>query len=801
MTSANKPELSTFAAVQNGKGPQDLPVLLLKSGGESQITAYLNLITNGGYGRAKANNKVTLKTTTYCWQNDGFTPLTDDTDSVYLRNGELYVDRRNYDNTKDRFVLVEATVTVKNDKGLGNNKEFTYTISVPVVVVRELQYVYMVTFSNGREFQPSVYDSKDIHVLESTGNPITAYLTYQYNQEYDGGKKFAPYDWQIYMDTGGDMLTIDKTISFDGTEEARLPEGTQMTLLDRQNANKAYYYTVGADGLTSVNMSQFKDAGGKSPRFSMAELLGVYASESADGKFVKLPEGVQTGAKVCLKENGKDQFYRPVEDNETVTPRYNLTVPTDLESRNLEENYLLMIVVPKMEDPNYKCQGSVKLGLDWAMTSTGTILHRKDSTPDSQSNTESTFEFSSSYRQYLVAEGESQKINLGDLKSNINIQLKDTITFSKNQSTTDEDALYLKFTASLWKAEKQGESQNIEQTPHQFPVGTQGTVSFYIQDQDNQYYIYDPVQNAQDPWKGQGEPVVAVSYDYPVSNTSWSGKLELPLFQNGTEPLNLALLREKLKRAGKTSIIVTAVSEVQLGEDGHDENVISQAVPGSVDGTDKYAKLHYLAQLSTQPNGLDSSTERASTQDPYDYYRAMEFKAVLAMDAAIISQLGVNPLSPEYLTADGKSHIDLTASLDLGNLENLDDVLERTQAITFHLSLIPRAEPVNGDNYPVAIGEQERDRYISFQWPDGKKDWSWTMEKGENGYDENPYFDGTRFVIPLDAYVSMIPRQYANYKIALKVEFTGGQTIEVNDNDAYVVYTYACIHPTFYEAD
>ena len=170
----------------------------------------------------------------YNENTDKFTPATEaqlkeNPASVYVDNGTLKVRGSSYDNTRSRFSLVEAkfnTTTV-------NGTQRTYTVSVPVVVIRELQYNFMATLYYGAEFHADTFTNLKEHVLEGTGNPFTAYLTYQYNREHDD---FVDYDWQSYMDDGGSMLNVDKTLTF----SSGLPSGTQLTLVDCQNGNRAY---------------------------------------------------------------------------------------------------------------------------------------------------------------------------------------------------------------------------------------------------------------------------------------------------------------------------------------------------------------------------------------------------------------------------------------------------------------------------------------------------------------------------------------------------------------------------------
>ena len=117
---------------------------------------------------------------------------------------KLVVSGTSYDNTRHRFTLVQATFQTD----LGN-----YTVSIPVVVLRKLEYVYMTTFSYGTEFYAETYQDITTHLLESTGVPFTAYLTFRYNQAYNENKtpklEYAEYDWKSYIEGGGNLIGME----------------------------------------------------------------------------------------------------------------------------------------------------------------------------------------------------------------------------------------------------------------------------------------------------------------------------------------------------------------------------------------------------------------------------------------------------------------------------------------------------------------------------------------------------------------------------------------------------------------
>lgn len=796
ITSKALPEISTFKAVQ-GVGPEDLPVLMIKGGDATVIEDYLNVITNGGYEKAKAITKTAKKeedkvlvvnVEVYSYEkNDSGGAFVKKTReelnnakapaSIYLDGNDIKVLGNSYDNTRNRFSLVEATFKAKV-----NGTDRTYTVSVPVVVIRELQYDFMATLTYGAEFQKSTYDTLENHVLESAGNPITAYLTYSYNREKG---KYVPYDWQSYMESGGSMLNIDKMLDFSNG----FPKDTQLILVDCQNGNRAYQYKVGDGGIDNVLLSSFTSlTGGEAFYSSMADILGVTKSPSNAGKFFETSDVSSATVKL------KGKYYRLYQDGDK-GERYDLTVP-DLEENNPRENYYLLINVPKQTDANYFLNGSIKnKKLVWNMPSRCNQVHRFNETSiDNVSNTESTYQFYSGYQQKLESLTQTgEAINLLDTSKKMQVAFKDTITFSSKQAYGDNDSLFAKFNISLRKYTKNSSSPE----DLQFAVGTSGTVHFYIQDSSGKYYTYNGTT-----WSTHAEKkeVAKKSYDW----VSQGNNMELLLSLNGKEALDLAGVRQMIKQNNslQSEIIITTKMDVQF----NDQDVINATVPASDQhGTDVWAQLHYVAMLSAQASSLGYSSNRLAENDNAHYYRSVKYAAVLSLDAALIDQLGVNPLEPveDYMTFfDGKesANIELNASLDLKNLPDYENTLKASKEIRFSLSLEKRD---GGDTYTVI---EDATSLIGFKWKDDSQGWSWNISQDqyiEKGVlKESELYSAGRFSFPIEAYVSMEPREFANYKIKLTVSFIDDNdntlSVLVEDSDAYVVYTYASIKPTFY---
>ena len=262
--------------------------------------------------------------------------------------------------------------------------------------------------------------------------------------------------------------------------------------------------------------------------------------------------------------------------------------------------------------------------------------------------------------------------------------------------------------------------------------------------------------------------------------------------------------------SGIGKILVTAQMHVYFGS----ENILEDTIPASANGTDAYAQLHYVSRISTLEHSLATSTVRATEDDKVKYYRAVQTNASLSMDASNIDQLGVNPLQlvAEYQqTLNGKnaSRIDLAVTLDLITPEKAQAFLKNTETLRFRLNLYRRKGEQNGEKYFEPI--PDADALLAVKWSEagaaGPFGWRYDIPRSSFiGDDVDPMlFNGTMFTIPLTAYVYTAPTDFANYKLEVSVSFLDAEENEVeglpikDDKDAYVVYTYACIKPSFYE--
>lgn len=811
------PEVVSFKAFQEYEDGElqytDFPVLVLKGGDSSVIKNYLNMIINNDYLTVLGSNSsyVTISdpkvyyynTTTHTYSEATSEQLRDYPASIIkTSSNEFEVKTGSYDNTLNRFTLLEITFKT------GANKEKEYTVSIPVVVERELQYDFAATFSAGTVFNKAYYNNLKDHILERPGTSITALISYWYNRKLNA---YMEYDWQSYLDAGSDGFdllfggnSMDKILNFDGG----LPAGTQLTLIDCQNDNKAYTYSVPSDvqeNIQSVRLSEFKSADGTDEHFkaSLGIAMEMTASEDSGGKYVRLTKASGNAVKL------NDGFYYRLAEETDTGDKYRLEVPAWSEDRKFEENYYLIMTVPDKNDPSFKLNGNLKSQIEWIIPSSVTQVHRySPSDADDGSGTESTYQIYSSYQQELNTRPESvQTINIDTIDKTLTIDVDDTISFDKEQLYTTNDKLYMKLTASLYSYSVDTNDNNkTTSTLTQFPAGTSGIVHFYIQNEDSKYYYQD-----ENGWHISDAEVSAGTYEW----TSNGANIELPLKKDENTLIDLSGVRTMIKgsdTSGIGKIKVTAKMDVAFGS----QNILEDIIPASADGTEAYAKLHYVSRLSTLENGLDNSMARANKVDNVQYYRAVQQNATLTMDALTIDRLGINPLqlvedSQETVEGRNASWIDMLATLDFVTPEKAQLFLENTSKVRFTLSLERRNGTANGEKQFDKLLQDTAAKTMTVKWAEKENEgqYGWIYEVPKEKYigeskDIN-IFDGTTLSIPLTAYVYTDIRKYANYRLNITVSFIDANEDEItglpviDETEAYVVYTYACIKPTFYE--
>ncbi len=804
----------------------DFPVLVVSDNVSQTITDYLDIVTNGGYTRANnISGHIDTSVKTYVDTDGRFMPATNANPALEVKkaSGRIseFAATTEFDNTKSRFTLLTVTFIEEDENGT----EHKYNVQVPIIVRRMLEIGFTATLSSGTNYRATNYDliEDSAHLLESTGNAFTAYLTYTYNSDDKG--LYSEYGWNSYINAGGNVAeALNKSIVFQDSKNFSLPEGTQLSLIDCQDNSKVYYYTMDSNTGNTIPLTDFKDSSGNTfQAVSIGELMGVTATQDNNGSFIKVdaegvPDGVPkkdgktyTAPTVKIKTANGYEYYRKIETDESGT-LYAVTVD---ESKlndgvglvsTVHENYYLVITVASGTNLN----GSVQTKI----TSNGIPLHlnyrtRKGKVEDTHSNTASTYQISHGYEQTLIESeavtGAIKKVTATD--SSMTVDVVDKITIPSGQAFNDQDELYQKFSGSLIKTLKQENSQST--SAEVFPNGTTGTAAFYVYVMDGttkKYYTY-----ADRKWTEAGSTETkALEYEWTAIN----GLMDLPLSTNGTidSSVNLQQIRDIVKNK-QNEFYVEVKMNAKLPANGLDvipESQLESDLPTN------YTKLTYTSQLATTRKSLSYSTARALLQNTkISYYRDEAAGVQLTYEADEIGQLGINllDLQNSYLDAAKENTIiDTTARYDMSTIKDLSSILASSNGIQFSIQLQNKNTTQDTENYTNALELKDYIKVSVKSENAGKVQltddtYTWTVPKSSywdannNIMEASSIFDGDIMTqaIQLKVNIDQFQHLYSNYRVVLSVGIIdqNGNVVGNTTAEDNIIYTMARVKPEF----
>ena len=816
----------------------DFPVLVVSDNVSQTITDYLDIITNGGYTRANnisgdSDIHVDASVKTYTDTDGKFVLATNANSALEVKknaSGRIseFAATTEFDNTKSRFTLLTVTFKEKDESGT----EHKYNVQIPIIVRRMLEIGFTATLSSGTNYCATNYDliEDNAHLLESTGNAFTAYLTYTYNSDDKG--QYSEYGWNSYINAGGNVAeALNKSIDFQGSS---LPAGTQLSLIDCQDNSKVYYYTMDSNTGNTIPLTAFKDSSAKTfQAVSIGELMGVTATQDNNGSFIKVdaegaPDGVPkkdgktyTAPTVKIKTANGYEYYRKIETDEPGT-RYAVTVDESklkngvgpISTSTVHENYYLVITVDDITSGT-DLNGSVQTKI----TSNNIPFHlnyctRKRKVKDTHESTASTYQISHGYEQELTESvtGAIKKVTATD--SSMTVDVIDKITIPSGQAFNEHDALYQKFSGSLIKTLKQENSPST--SAEVFPNGTTGTAAFYVYVMEGtakKYYTY-----ANGKWSEAGSTETkALEYEWTAIN----GLMDLPLSTKGTidSSVNLQQIRKIVLDKNQNEFYVEVKMNAKLPANGLDvipESQLDNAVPTN------YTKLTYTSQLATTRKSLSYSTARKSLQNTkISYYRDKAAGVQLTYEADEIGQLGINllDLQNSYLDAAKENTIiDTTARYDMSTIKDLSSILESSSGIRFSIQLQNKnttqdtekgyADALELEDYmKVSVKSKDAGKV---QLTDDKKAYTWTV-LNSSYWDANKkilkassIFDGDIMTqaIQLKVNIKNVDQWkhlYSNYRVVLSVEIIGqdGKVVENTTAADNIIYTMARVKPEF----
>lgn len=815
----------------------DFPVLVVSDNVSQTITDYLDIVTNGGYTRANnISGHVDASVQTYTDTGGKFVLATNANPALEVKkaSGRIseFAATTEFDNTKSRFTLLTVTFKEKDE----SNAEHKYNVQVPIIVRRMLEIGFTATLSSGTNYRATNYDliEDKAHLLESTGNAFTAYLTYTYNSDDKG--QYSEYGWNSYINAGGNVAkALDKSIDFQLSKGSSLPAGTQLSLIDCQDNSKVYYYTMDSDTGNTIPLTAFKDSSGKTfQAVSIGELMGVTATQDNNGSFIKVdaegvPDGVSkedgktyTAPTIKIKTANGYEYYRKIETDEKGT-RYAVTVDESklkdgvglISTSTVHENYYLVITVADITSGT-NLNGSVQTKI----TSNDIPFHlnyrtRNGKAQDTHSNTASTYQISHGYEQELreseAVTGAIKKVTATD--SSMTVDVIDKITIPSGQAFNKQDELYQKFSGSLIKTLTQENSPST--SAEVFPNGTTGTAAFYVYVMNGttkKYYTY-----ADGNWtEAESTETKALEYEWTAIN----GLMDLPLSTNGTidSSVNLQQIRDIVKDK-QNEFYVEVKMNAKLPANGLDVIPESQL---KGDLPTNYTKLTYTSQLATTRKSLSYSTARALLQDTEtSYYRDEAAGVQLTYEADEIGQLGINllDLQNSYLDAAKENTIiDTTARYDMSTIKDLSSILAASSGIQFSIQLQNKNTTQNTESYAADALELEDYMKVSVksknagtvQLTDDKKAYTWTVPKssywdaGNKIMKASSIFDGDIMTQAIQLKVNIknvdqLQHLYSNYKVVLSVKIIDpyGNVVENTTAADNIIYTMARVKPEF----
>ena len=783
------------------KAKTDFPVLVIPGNDTTTVESYLNIVTNGGFSDARRLNgstaHVTATAEVFSLADNG-TFVKDVAASQaptlkVLNNGTSSMAFRastDWDNEQGRFTLLTVTFSEAGQ---------SYRVQVPIIVKRMLEIDFTATYSEGANFKAADYATKyDKHVLVSSGDTMTGYLTWTYGSARD---EAVEYGWNTLLEAGGSMGPLNKSITFGAT----LPEGTQLTLVDTAHNNREYHCTVGAGGAASVKLTEFVDASKKAyVEPWLSETVGVKADEAKedkDGAWVKLADDEvkdKSQAELAKMAGAKvdGAYYRARTSSDATGTFYTLSVDKE---EPKSENFYLVVRTPA---GSAGVNGYTATTVDTSLNEHINYLLRGKKAADGKAaedghqNTPSTYSVASNYTHSLV----DNKRNLVDNRDSINrmelkeatyslsMNVSDTVTFDSSQQYTSSDALYYQLDSSLVTYHDGVIAGSVG-----YPTGTQGTYEFYVKVGDNYY-----------TWGGSGWNLAGTKETPVVSGLSWTangGDMSLVLADAEGNPIDMSGLREIAKNH-VNAFTVTMRAALTMTEPACQAGIVAS----QNSGTDRYTKPNYRAYLSTHADTLSTSSNSAYNDGGAGYYRMDVGSSTIALEASKKSQLGIN--IDDLKSADGE--IALVGTYDLSKLTGAEAKIDAASTVTYTLSLEQRQDnggyaPV-GDisNYITVLGSDYLGTGVasadgnSYVFTDTKTNGAFLTRDG------NSLAFKHAFRVKVNTNVEGENQTYANYRLVLTANIMTGNVVDdtpvnVSNLDGYshsdyVTYTLARIN-------
>jgi len=728
--------ISTFRAAGGNAstaGMPDFPVLVVPPLGRmtasKSIYGYISMLTNTTTDATTLTSKLkgSITAQTYQWNGTQFEAITDS--SITVNNGTIYTTPGKYDNTLNQFTLL--TVSYQDPTDAGNS----YKLYIPIVVQKLLNYHFYASAISGTLYNRKPYETVDSLVVTTHGDQVTVLLSYVYDNGKTGSPAIA--EWQNSIDNGDNLLwNFDKKIvvARDGNND--LPTGTKLTLVDRNNRDRAYYATYDGSGIIPLN--SFKDAAGQPyEKNALCDAMGLEAKKDDNGLFVTTDKATAT---VRVGET----YYRPAADSDTDT-RYSITVG----NATLLEEYYLTIQTPanseELSNVKIQCEASLK-------NETGdTMLPNKFIEADSQhpytrNNAENRILFGNFFQQTVTVTTNTPE-EISDANNTINATLTVAINY-KSDAWKERFAPYAK-SIQLY--------QRFELQASDWTGGTSASTSFTDRTATVRYLNgTTPVGSAKATKLG-AEGIMVLKFPESVTVSTNTG-------------LNAA----------------TLVAEVSLAYTSDQIQAQFHTRSNNTDGLQLWANSH----LAFSDAALERSNNPTSGYDAGRFYRRESTPATLVYNAngtdvdARVNQLGVNGRVQDAASIDSVATYNVSV---LDAAKNADTILYSIELYAkdddgkFTQKIEDYSELLKVGNITATLADRNgTEKPVNFG------------EAFTGGIDPSIPI---RISLPLTVVTGNgFTGTYANYKVNLRVWLQNGNA-QITGSEAtdYIIYTNAKI--------
>lgn len=744
----------------------DFPVLVVNNTADvdAMLWNYIAAMTNVKDGTQARTQSEGIKATTYKWNQNNFVAQDNASLSVDSSGKKISLVPNAYDNQNSQFTLLDVTYANPT-----NDKAEPFHLYIPVLVKKVLYISFKARFLAGTDYCAEDYPMKDSrtdhYATAGFDEPLTAYIEYNYEKETD---------WQSMLDNGENLLWYyDKILDLAAGSTAEqgntlLPEGTRLTLLDRQKKQYYIYTTTGKEDLHGFDLSQMKTPDGKAfTPVSICDLLELTAksvTKVTEGKTYYVEDTEANHAKATVRIGTK--YYRKADEKELAdssVTKYSIVVSEESKTEARTESYYLTIQIPTTAGYSV-----INNRLNY-----GTLSRKEGTLP-----AVITSENSKSGSAYVVYNGVEQTFKISSSRVHNGSVMGDT-------SMENGDSIVIKLESKL-KLTEAGKDRFDKLGPAEFYHEFDISMKKYLQNETAKYDVIGTEM---------------VDYTYTLSGNGLN-QVQKGSIQDaaGLETLTLKYggkeLKMALEQAKDDDTAVTVTAEIRLTYAGADHFPVRDT-SGSED--DSGISPEGVSRIANAEVQLPITENKKTTEDNNRYYITNPSRATLTyytVDGAGVGdttqQLGINP-------SDETNPSDIIYTRADYNYSNVDEnVLKKASQIRYKLELFQKnANGIYDETAPLAIGD-----YLQNLTKDSKEQLNSKSSGQAYQWEETFEADDTRsqtvgfHFTPLtgEAFENA-GYTYANYRVRLTAVLLNESGAELEGTKAtdYIIYTNARI--------